>query len=61
MRDPGNRMHNLAERALALSNRDPAWAIRMLCEWTGLSFELAFEVIEDVAAIDTDKSAQATE
>jgi hypothetical protein len=42
------RIRNLAERAWALSNGDFVRAVEILREWTGLSFDLAFEVIDEV-------------
>jgi hypothetical protein len=46
------RIRTLAELALTLSNNDIARAIRILSELSGLSFELAFEAVEDIAAVD---------
>jgi hypothetical protein len=42
------RIRDLAERAWALSSSDFVRAVEILREWTGLSFELAFEAIDEV-------------
>jgi hypothetical protein len=46
MRDPNNRINGLAELALSVTHNDVAAAVRLLCEWTGLSFEFAFEAVD---------------
>jgi hypothetical protein len=51
------RIRKLAERALTLSNNDIARTARVLSELTGLSFELAFEAVEEVAATNKIKLA----
>jgi hypothetical protein len=43
-----NRIRELAEQALPITNNDIACAVEILCEWTGLSFEAAFEAIDHV-------------
>jgi hypothetical protein len=43
-----NRIYELAAQALVLSNNDPVRAVEILREWTGLSFETAFEAIDNV-------------
>jgi hypothetical protein len=48
-----NRIYVLAEQALALCN-DPVRAVEILREWTGLSFEMAFEAIDNVCPPDFD-------
>jgi hypothetical protein len=42
------RIRDLAEHAWALSSSDLVHAVEILCEWTGLSFDLAFEAIDEV-------------
>jgi hypothetical protein len=46
------RMHDLAEHAWALSNRDVVRAVEILRDLTGLSFELAFAAIDDVRPLE---------
>jgi hypothetical protein len=43
-----NRIYELAAQALELSHNDPVCAVEILREWTGLSFEMAFEAIDHV-------------
>jgi hypothetical protein len=45
------RIRTLAELALRLANNDIARAIHILSELSGLSFEFAFEAVEDAAAV----------
>ena len=45
-----SRIHGHAELALATTNNDAARAAGLLCEWSGLSFEFSFEVVEAIAA-----------
>jgi hypothetical protein len=47
-----NEIHDLAEHALALSNNDIVRAVEILRELTGLSFDTAFMLIDEVALID---------
>jgi hypothetical protein len=49
-----NRIYVLAEQALALSRNDPVCAVEILREWTGLSFEMAFEAIDNLCPPDFD-------
>jgi hypothetical protein len=42
------RIRDLAEHAWALSSSDLVRAVEILREWTGLSFDLAFEAIDEV-------------
>jgi hypothetical protein len=49
-----SRIYELAEQALAISNNDPVCAVQILQEWTGLSFEMAFEAIDAVCPPDFD-------
>jgi hypothetical protein len=42
-----SRIRDLAEQAWALSNSDFVRAVEILREWTGLSFDLAFEAIDE--------------
>ena len=49
-----DRIYVLAEQALALSRNDPVRAVEILREWTGLSFEMAFEAIDNVCPPDFD-------
>jgi hypothetical protein len=49
-----NRIYVLAEQALAITNNDIARAVEILREWTGLSFEMAFEAIDNVCPPDFD-------
>jgi hypothetical protein len=55
------RIRALAERVLAVSNNDIARAVRILSELTDLSFELAFEAIEEAARRSTKPNAIAAE
>jgi hypothetical protein len=41
-------IRGLAERALVLSNNDPALAVRLLREWIGITFDTAFMAIDEV-------------
>jgi hypothetical protein len=36
---------------LAVTHNDVAGAVNLLCEWTGLSFEFAFEAIDAAVTI----------
>jgi hypothetical protein len=58
MRDPDNRIHGLAELALSTTNNDVTRAVNLLCEWTGLSFEFAFELVNDIAALEVKPERQ---
>jgi hypothetical protein len=58
MRDPNNRIHGLAELALAVTHNDVAAAVKLLCEWTGLSFEFALELVDDIVAIGMSNDAR---
>ena len=49
-----NRIYELAAQALELSHNDPVCAVEILREWTGLSFEMAFEAIDNVCPPDFD-------
>jgi hypothetical protein len=49
-----SRIRELAEQALAITNNDIARAVEILREWTGLSFEMAFEAIDNVCPPDFD-------
>jgi hypothetical protein len=42
------RIRTLAEHAWTLSHSDMVRAVEILREWTGLSFDLAFEAIDEV-------------
>jgi hypothetical protein len=42
------RIRTLAEHAWTLSHSDMVRAVEILREWTGLSFDAAFEAIEEV-------------
>ena len=55
MRDPNNRIHGLAELALSVTRNDVARAVNLLCEWTGLSAEFAFEAIAEITTFDKTK------
>jgi hypothetical protein len=46
------RIQELAENALAATNNDVAAAVRLLAEWTGLSFERALMAIEEIARLE---------
>ena len=58
MRDPNNRINGLAELALSVTHNDVAGAVNLLCEWTGLSFEFAFELVNDIAALEVKPERQ---
>jgi hypothetical protein len=45
---PDDRIHNLAELALAVTHNDVARAIDVLCEWTGAPFETALSAVDAV-------------
>jgi hypothetical protein len=46
-----NGIYMLAEQASALSRNDSVCAVEILREWTGLSFEMAFEAIDNVMVL----------
>jgi hypothetical protein len=52
-----DRIRILAERALALAKNDATRAVRIMSELSGLSFEAAFEAIEEAAAISPKQEA----
>ena len=54
MPDTNARIYELAELALVVTHNDIARAVDLLCEWTGLSFEFAFEAIDAVCPPDFD-------
>jgi hypothetical protein len=55
-----HEQHSVAERALALSRNDIARAVEILREWTGVSFDTAFALIDEVAALDEPRAAAPT-
>jgi hypothetical protein len=50
------RIYELAELALSVTHNDVAGAVNLLCEWTGLSFEFAFEAIDAIVMVQLAKS-----
>jgi hypothetical protein len=49
------RIRTLAEHAWTLSHNDPVRAVEILREMTGLPFDTAFMVIDDVRPLDLDE------
>lgn len=56
-----DRIRNLAERALALSQNDIVRAVEIMREMTGLSFEMAFAAIDAVAVLDEVQSPECSD
>jgi hypothetical protein len=48
-RATNSRIRRLAEHALTQSRNDLVRAAEILCNWTGLSFEFAFEAVDEAA------------
>ena len=48
MRNPNDRIYELAKLAMSTTNNDIARAVTLLSEWTGLSAEFAFEAVDAV-------------
>jgi hypothetical protein len=51
-----DRIHELATRAWELADNDPVVAVQILIEWTGFSFDEAFDLIDEVMPAEVDQS-----
>jgi hypothetical protein len=56
MKTHDDRIHELAARAWELARKDPVVAVQILIEWTGLSFDGAFDLIDEVMPAEVDQS-----